>query len=61
MIWQVKIIVYYSGQRDPAHGQKLVHQISSDLLMWGNPVDDVAYSTYDFQPGMAAIAEMPFG
>ena len=61
MMWQGKIIVYYSDQRDPAHGQKLVRQISSDLLTWGHPVDDVAYSTYDFRPGIATVAEMPFG
>ena len=24
-------------------------------------MDDVAYSTYDFQPGMTTVAEMPFG
>ncbi|OCL12766.1 glycoside hydrolase family 93 protein [Glonium stellatum] len=60
MMWQGKIIVYYSDQRDPAHGQKLVHQVSSDLLTWEDPVDDVAYSTYDFRPGMTVVAKMPF-
>ncbi|OCK83305.1 glycoside hydrolase family 93 protein [Lepidopterella palustris CBS 459.81] len=61
MMWQGKMIVYYSDQRDAKHGQKLVHQISNDLLTWEDPVDDVAYSTYDDRPGMTTVAEMTFG
>ncbi|KAI2611637.1 glycoside hydrolase family 93 protein [Hypoxylon fragiforme] len=56
-----KLIYYYSDQRDPAHGQKLVHQTSSDLLTWGPVVDDVAYPTYSQRPGMPTLALLPNG
>lgn len=37
-----RLICYYSDQRaNTTHGQKLVHQVSSDLLTWGPVVDDV--------------------
>ena len=39
-----ELICYYSDQRDPAHGQKLVHQVSSDLQNWGPVVTDEARS-----------------
>ncbi|KAF2085049.1 glycoside hydrolase family 93 protein [Saccharata proteae CBS 121410] len=61
MMWRGKIIVYYSDQRDPTHGQKLVHQVSGDLLTWEDPVDDVAYSNYTFRPGMTTVSKLPFG
>lgn len=61
MVYQGKMIVYYSDQRDPAAGQKLVHQVSSDLVHWEDPVDDVKYSTYDWRPGMTTVSELPFG
>ncbi|KAK4498371.1 hypothetical protein PRZ48_011029 [Zasmidium cellare] len=56
-----ELIYYYSDQRDPAHGQKLVHQVSSDLLAWGPIVDDVAYPTYDWRPGMTTVSLLPNG
>lgn len=61
MEYNGQIITYYSDQRDPAHGQKLVHQVSSDLVNWGDIVDDVAYDTYDWRPGMTTIAHLPNG
>ncbi|KAK8189645.1 BNR/Asp-box repeat protein [Phyllosticta paracitricarpa] len=59
--YEGQLVCYYSDQRDPAHGQKLVHAVSRDLLSWSPPVDDVAYSTYDWRPGMTTVAKLPSG
>ncbi|MDX2547443.1 RICIN domain-containing protein [Streptomyces sp. WI04-05B] len=56
-----KLIVYYSDQRDPAHGQKVVHQVSTDGRNWGPVVDDVAMPTYSQRPGMPTVARLPNG
>ncbi|KAJ6464685.1 hypothetical protein C8R47DRAFT_1224750 [Mycena vitilis] len=56
-----QIVIYYSDQRDPLHGQKLVHQASSDLLTWGPVVNDVADATFSDRPGMTTIAQLPNG
>ncbi|NUP17397.1 MAG: ricin-type beta-trefoil lectin domain protein [Streptomyces sp.] len=56
-----KLIVYYSDQRDPDHGQKLVHQVSTDGVNWGPVVDDVAVSPYSARPGMTTVAKLPNG
>ncbi|MGW0425154.1 RICIN domain-containing protein [Streptomyces sp. NPDC003015] len=56
-----KLIVYYSDQRDPAHGQKVVHQVTTDLRTWGPVVDDVAMPTYSQRPGMPTVAKLPNG
>ncbi|MEU2289219.1 sialidase family protein, partial [Streptomyces sp. NPDC013178] len=56
-----KLIVYYSDQRDTAHGQKVVHQVSTDVRTWGPVVDDVAMPTYSNRPGMPTVARMPNG
>ncbi|WP_327319607.1 RICIN domain-containing protein [Streptomyces sp. NBC_01235] len=56
-----KLIVYYSDQRDPAHGQKVVHQVSTDVRTWGPVVDDVAMPTYSQRPGMPTVAKLPNG
>lgn len=56
-----QLVIYYSDQRDTAHGQKLVHQASSDLLTWGAVVQDAAYATYANRPGMTTIAKLPNG
>lgn len=41
-----KLICYYSDQRDnTTHGQKLVHQVSTDLENWGPVIDDVYVET----------------
>jgi hypothetical protein len=61
MMYKDEIIVYYSDQRDPAHGQKLVHQTSKDLKNWDAPVDDVSYATYTARPGMTTVAQLPNG
>ncbi|WP_329600078.1 RICIN domain-containing protein [Streptomyces pseudovenezuelae] len=56
-----KLIVYYSDQRDPDHGQKVVHQVTTDLHTWGPVVDDVAMPTYSQRPGMPTVAKLPNG
>ena len=55
------MVVYYSDQRDPKHGQKLVHQVSSDLISWGPIVNDVRYGNYTFRPGMPIVSHLPNG
>lgn len=61
MWYEGQIVIYYSDQRDPANGQKLVHQTSKDLLTWEAPVDDVAYPTYTDRPGMTTVTHLPNG
>lgn len=61
MVYKHQLIVYYSDQRDPEQGQKLVHQVTSDLETFGPVVDDVAYSTYDWRPGMTTVSLLPDG
>ncbi|GAB2889366.1 hypothetical protein GCM10027074_67120 [Streptomyces deserti] len=56
-----KLIVYYSDQRDTDHGQKIVHQVSTDVRNWGPVVDDVAMPTYSHRPGMPTVAKLPNG
>jgi len=53
-----KLVIYYSDQRDRAHGQKLVHQVSSDLKSWSAPVNDVVYADYYARPGMTTVARL---
>ncbi len=54
-----QLVVYYSDQRDPLHGQKLAHQTSSDLVNWGPVVNDAAYTEYLARPGMTTVAYIP--
>jgi len=61
MVYNNQLVAYYSDQRDPAHGQKMVHQVSSDGVTWGPVVNDVAYSTYTARPGMPIVAALPNG
>ncbi|KAF7860598.1 uncharacterized protein EAF02_010832 [Botrytis sinoallii] len=61
LTYKGQIVLYYSDQRDPLYGQKLVHTVSSDLLTWGAIVDDVHYSTYTARPGMTTISKLPNG
>ncbi|GAB7341087.1 hypothetical protein MBLNU457_7402t1 [Dothideomycetes sp. NU457] len=61
MTYKGQMVCYYSDQRDPKYGQKLVHQVSSDLLTWGPVVNDVAYDTYYFRPGMTTVSALPNG
>ncbi|OQE23120.1 hypothetical protein PENSTE_c009G00351 [Penicillium steckii] len=57
-----KLICYYSDQRANAtHGQKMVHQVSTDLKKWGEVIDDVAYPTYTDRPGMPIVTKLPNG
>lgn len=56
-----QLVIFYSDQRDPLHGQKLVHQTSRDAKTWDAPVDDVAYSDYYARPGMTTVTELPNG
>lgn len=51
--------MFYSDQRDPLHGQKLSHQVSTDLKNWGDVVNDVAYPLYTDRPGMTVIDYIP--
>jgi len=55
------LIIYYSDQRDPLHGQKLVHQTTTNLLSWTDPVDDVSYFTFTDRPGMTTVTRLPTG
>ncbi|MGW5608689.1 RICIN domain-containing protein [Streptomyces sp. NPDC003753] len=61
MVSGSKLIVYYSDQRDPDYGQKIVHQVTTDGITWGPVVNDVATSTYSDRPGMPTIAKLPNG
>ena len=61
MLYQDQMICFYSDQRDPSYGQKLVHQTSYDLKSWGPVVDDVTYSNYTYRPGMTTVSELPNG
>ncbi|KAF7332562.1 BNR/Asp-box repeat protein [Mycena kentingensis (nom. inval.)] len=61
MTFNHQIVLYYSDQRDPAHGQKLAHQVTSDLRTWGPIVNDVANPTFSDRPGMTTIAALPNG
>ncbi|KAF2279099.1 uncharacterized protein EI97DRAFT_227569 [Westerdykella ornata] len=57
-----KLIVYYSDQRDPKHGQKLAHQTTRGTLNnFGRVIDDVALANYTDRPGMTTVAELPNG
>jgi len=58
-IYDHQVVVYYSDQRDPHHGQKLAHQTSSDLRSWEAPVDDVVYDLYTQRPGMTIVEYIP--
>ncbi|KAL0563970.1 hypothetical protein V5O48_018087 [Marasmius crinis-equi] len=61
-VYEGQLVIYYSDQRDPSeHGQKLVHQVTSDLLNWGPVVDDVADANPADRPGMTTIAALPNG
>ncbi|KAK1045449.1 hypothetical protein LTR74_018136 [Friedmanniomyces endolithicus] len=60
-VYQHELVIFYSDQRDPLHGQKLVHQVTTDLVHWGPVVNDVRYDTYDFRPGMTTVSRLPGG
>lgn len=59
LMYKGKLIVYYSDQRDPRYGQKLVHTTTTDLRNWSPIVNDVAMDYYDGRPGMTTVAHIP--
>jgi hypothetical protein len=60
MLHKKTLICYYSDQRDNAtHGQKMVHQTTTNLKTWGPVIDDVAYPTYTDRPGMPTVIQLP--
>ena len=61
MVANNKLIVYYSDQRDPNYGQKIVHQTSTDGVNWGTVVNDVTSPLYIDRPGMPVVAQMGNG
>lgn len=61
MYYKGQIILYYSDQRDPAYGQKLLHTTSRDLVHWSADVDDVVSPRYTDRPGMTTVALLPNG
>ena len=58
MMYNGQLVVFYSDQRDPNHGQKLVHVTTNDLRNFSAPVDDVAMPYYDGRPGMTTVAHI---
>lgn len=56
-----RLVCYYSDQRDPRYGQKLVHQVSHDLRTWGPVVEDFTSPVYTDRPGMTTVAALPGG
>ncbi len=61
MLYDNQLVVYYSDQRDPLHGQKLVHQTTTDLKTWTPAVDDVSYTNFTSRPGMTTVTQLPDG
>ncbi|ELR03391.1 hypothetical protein VC83_01704 [Pseudogymnoascus destructans] len=61
MVYDNQLVMYYSDQRDPAYGQKIVHEVSADGVTWGPVVNDIAYSTYEHRPRMPTVAALPNG
>lgn len=59
MVANNKLHCFYSDERDPAYGQKLVHQSTSDGITWSSAVNDVAISGQ--RPGMVVVTQMPNG
>ena len=61
MVYENQLVCYYSDQRDPLYGQKLVHQVTNDSQTWGPVVNDVTYDNSTYRPGMAIISKLPTG
>jgi hypothetical protein len=59
MMYQGKLVCYYSTQTDSKHAQKLVHVTTTDLRNWSAEVEDVATSNYGDRPGMTTVAYSP--
>ncbi|MBO0883619.1 MAG: hypothetical protein J2P17_25445, partial [Mycobacterium sp.] len=58
LLYEDRLICYYSDQRDPKYGQKLAHQTSTDLRTWGPVVDDAVGTDYSQRPGMTTVAQV---
>lgn len=58
MLYDGKIVCFFSDQRDSAHSQKLVHVTTTDLLTWSAAVPDVVYPTQGDRPGMTTVAHI---
>ena len=61
IVYEDQLVLYYADQRDTDHGQKMSHQVTSDLLTWSDPVDDVSYEDYEARPGMPSVTLLPNG
>jgi hypothetical protein len=61
MVYKNQLVTYYSDQGDPLYGQKLAHKVSSDLVNWGEAVNDVTYDVYTARPGMTTVTHLPNG
>lgn len=62
LYYQGQLVIFYSDQRDPEYGQKLVHQTSTDLHTWTDVVNDVAYAdNYYARPGMTTVTQLKNG
>lgn len=59
LMFDGKLIVYYSTQVDPKYNQKLAYKSTSDLKTWSDEVNVVAQPTYNDRPGMAVVAHSP--
>ncbi|CAH0021425.1 unnamed protein product [Clonostachys rhizophaga] len=60
LTYKNQLILYYADQRDPAYGQKLSHQVTTNLLEWSDPVNDVVtVGNYEGRPGMPVITKLP--
>ncbi|QDS75565.1 hypothetical protein FKW77_005899 [Venturia effusa] len=62
MMYKGKLVYYYSDQRrNDTHGQLLDHQVTSDLVTWDVPVDDIVDPLQNGRPGMTTVAKLPNG
>lgn len=55
------LVVYYSDERDPRYGQKLVLQYTTDGKNWSEVIDVVAQTDTSMRPGMPVVAQMENG
>lgn len=59
MEYKKQLIVYYSDQRDPAYGQKIVYQATTDLKNWGPVVNIEANKELSWaRPGMPTVSKL---
>ncbi|UZJ55546.1 hypothetical protein CBS101457_004866 [Exobasidium rhododendri] len=56
-----RIYCFYSDQRDPRYGQKIVHTSTADLRAWSPVVDDVTARHRESRPGMPVVSELSNG